>query len=363
MIGGRKIRVLIVDDSAMIRRVLAMGIERDPELEVVGFASNGEQAFDMMTRLRPDVITLDLEMPNMDGLTFMRSYMRSNPIPTVVISSATTENRSVAFQAVEAGAVDIISKPKMGTNTGLAGMMVDVCARLKEAATSRPGVDRAKILNKAVSGSSAIQVPRGRANGWIHAIGASTGGIQALSSMLPLFPAESPGVVIVQHMPEGFTASFASRLDTICPMEVREARDGDVVQPGRILLAPGGNKHMVLLKHGVGFRVALIDGEPVCYSRPAVDVLFKSVAKLAGRRCSAAILTGMGRDGAEGMLEIRRAGGATFAQNEDSCVVFGMPAAAHNVGATDTLLPLETIPSKMTEAMAPTDIRSGASKL
>ncbi len=358
----RKIRVLIVDDSAMIRRVLAMGIERDPTLEVVGFASNGAQASEMMNRLKPDVITLDLEMPNMDGLTFMRSYMKSAPVPTVVISSATNENSSLALQAVEAGAVDIISKPKMGTNTGLAGMMVDVCSRIKEAAKARPGVDRARILTSTVKRAPQIEVPAGRASSWVYAIGASTGGIQALSSMLPLFPSNSPGIVIVQHMPEGFTASFAARLNTICPMEVVEARDGDIVQQGRILLAPGGNKHMVMLRYGAGYRVALTDGDPVCYSRPSVDVLFKSVAKEAGRRCSAAILTGMGRDGAAGMLAIRKAGGATFAQDEATCVVYGMPQAAHHVGATDSLLPLEGIPAKMNEAMARVGDRSRTQK-
>lgn len=362
MTAPRKYRVLIVDDSAMIRRVLAMGIERDPALEVVGFASNGEQATDLMRRLKPDVITLDLEMPNMDGLTFMRSFMRTHPIPTVVISSATSDNRSVALQAVEAGAVDIISKPKMGTNTGLAGMMVDVCSRLKEAASARPGMDRSRALASILNPGPAIEVPVGRASSWVHAIGASTGGIQALSTMLPLFPATSPGIVIVQHMPEGFTSSFAARLNTVCPMEVREARDGDIVQPGRILLAPGGLKHMILLRYGAGYRVALIDGDPVCFSRPSVDVLFRSVAKEAGRRCSAAILTGMGRDGAAGMLAIREAGGATFAQNEATCVVYGMPQAAHQIGATSTLLPLETIPAKMTEAMSRIGAPSQADK-
>ncbi|NIY70896.1 chemotaxis response regulator protein-glutamate methylesterase [Marivivens donghaensis] len=352
MPSSQPIRVLIVDDSAMIRRVLAMGIDREPDLEVVGFASNGEQALDLMQRMRPDVITLDLEMPSMDGLTFMRSYMKSTPIPTIVISSATTGNRSIALQAVEAGAVDIISKPQGGTNVGLASMMVDVCQRIREAASAKTGLasNKSRVIAEAL-GAAPIQVPAGRAASWVHAIGASTGGIQALSTMLPLFPANSPGIVIVQHMPEGFTASFAARLNTICPMDVREAKDGDIVQPGRILLAPGGARHMMLVRFSMGYRVSLIDGDPVCYSRPSVDVLFHSVAKECGRRCSASILTGMGRDGAEGMLSIRRAGGATFAQNEATCVVYGMPQAAHQMGAASKMLPLEDIPAAMTHAM------------
>ncbi len=360
MNAPQRTRVLIVDDSAVVRRVLAMGIDREPDLHVVGFASNGEQALDLMERLNPDVITLDLEMPNMDGLTFMRSFMKTRPIPTIVISSATNGNRNVALQCVEAGAVDIISKPTLGTNAGLASMMVDICARIREAAgaKTRPSATRAAAAVVAATAKPPIQVPVGKAGSWLYAIGSSTGGIQALSSILPLFPASSPAVVIVQHMPEGFTASFAARLNTICPMDVKEAKDGDIVQQGRILVAPGGTRHMEIMRYAGGYRVKLVEGDPVCFSRPSVDVLFKSVAREAGRRVSAAILTGMGRDGAEGMLEIRKAGGATFAQNQQTCVVYGMPQAAHQVGATDTLLPLEDIPAKMTEAMGANPDRS-----
>ena len=347
----RILRVLIVDDSAMVRRVLAMGIERDPLLEVVGFASNGEQAQDLMRRLRPDVITLDLEMPNMDGLTFMRSYMGTAPIPTVVISSTTSGNSNVALQAVEAGAVDIISKPSGGSNAGLASMMLDICERIRAASTARPGLDRPRLERMDGAATSELEIPLVKAKNWLFAIGASTGGIQALTAILPQFPKAAPGIVIVQHMPQGFTASFAKRLNAICPMEVSEAVDGDIVEQGRILIAPGGAQHMVVMRYGKQFRVSLIPGDPVCFSRPSVDVLFSSVAREAGRNVSAAILTGMGRDGAEGMLAIRKAGGATFAQDEKTSVVYGMPQAAEKIGAAEQLVPLDGIPMKMTQAM------------
>lgn len=349
MNAGRTIRVLIVDDSAMIRRVLALGIDREPDLEVVGFASNGEQALELITSLRPDVITLDLEMPNMDGITFMKSYMKTRPIPTIVISSATQGNRNVALQAVEAGAIDIISKPTMGVNGGLAGMMMDICNRIRDASKSRPAIARPRPAAAPVAAATIerARTPVVRTSNWLIAIGASTGGIQALTAILPSFPANSPPIVIVQHMPEGFTASFAGRLNTVCPMDVHEARDGDILRPGQILIAPGGNKHMIVSRHVTGYRVNLIEGDPVCFSRPSVDVLFHSVAREAGRRCSAALLTGMGRDGADGMLAIRKAGGATIAQNEATSVVYGMPQAAMQVGAAMESKALDDIPSSL----------------
>lgn len=357
---NEKIRVLIVDDSAMIRRVIAMGIEQDNQLEVVGYATNGEQARDMLERLRPDVITLDLEMPNMDGLTFMRTYMRRNPIPTVVISSTTNVNSRATIQAMEAGAVDIIAKPSIGTTAGLASMMQDICVRIRQAASAKPGTTRPSVL-VTTSTSTGISLPNRVPHSWVFAIGSSTGGIQALTRILPFFPAESPGIVICQHMPEGFTHSFATRLDSICQMRVNEARDGDLVQKGQILIAPGGDKHMKLVRVQTGYRVQLVNGDPVCYSRPSVDVLFESVAKEAGRFCSAAILTGMGRDGAQGMLSIRQKGGRTFAQNEKTCVVYGMPQAAAQIGAAEGVLPLDDIPQAMIEVISATPARSNPS--
>ncbi|SNX67784.1 two-component system chemotaxis response regulator CheB [Cereibacter ovatus] len=348
MMRDRRIRVLIVDDSAMVRKVLAMGLGSDKRLEVVGTASNAGSARQQMEELRPDVVTLDLEMPHMDGLTFLRSYMATSPVPTVVISSLTRESGEVVMRAMEAGAVDIISKPSLGVGEGLPAIMSDVCARVAAAASARP----------TFPGSGAVAPMRqpDASEGWVHAIGASTGGVQALSRILPLFPPTTPGIVIVQHMPVGFTAPFANRLDAICQMRVCEAVDGDLVLPGVVLIAPGGLRHMELVRSGGGLRVRLFHGDPVCYSRPSVDVLFASLARLAGRSCAASLLTGMGRDGAAGLLEIRRAGGRTFAQDEATSVVYGMPLAARDLGAAEQILPLDDIPGRM--ALAATAERS-----
>jgi len=357
---AQKIKVLIVDDSAMIRRVLALGIEQDDRLEVVGFATNGEQAGEMLGRLKPDVITLDLEMPNMDGLTFMGTYMRRNPIPTVVISSTTNANSRATIKAMEAGAIDIISKPTMGTNAGLAGMMDDICARIRVAATSKPNPIRSTAASASLN-PAGLQLPARVPLSWVFAIGASTGGIQALTRILPQFPHDAPPVLICQHMPEGFTHSFATRLDTLCQMRVNEARDGDEVVNGQILIAPGGSRHMKLIRIKTGYLIKLVEGEPVSYSRPSIDVLFESVAREAGRNCSAAILTGMGRDGAKGMRSIRNAGGRTFAQNEKTCVVYGMPKEAANIGAAEEVLALEDIPAAMINAISTPVARNRAS--
>lgn len=341
MTASRKARVLIVDDSAMVRRVLAMGLAADPRLDVVGLASSADMARAMMTELRPDVVTLDLEMPQMDGLTFLRSYMPEMPLPTVIISALTRSNQQVVVQALQAGAVDVISKPNPGVGEGLPGIMQDICARVLAAAGARVGL--------AAQTAEPTEVPyRGAFRpGWIHAIGASTGGVQALSRILPRFPANSPAILIVQHMPEGFTAAFAARLDQLCQMKVREARAGDLIEPGCVFLSPGGREHMVMRRHGQEFRLALIAGDRVCYSRPSVDVLFHSIAAVAAGSCSAALLTGMGRDGADGLLAIRQAGGRSFAQDEASSVVFGMPLAAWELGAAEALVPLDDIPRRL----------------
>ena len=339
----RKVRVLIVDDSAMVRKVLAMGLAGDPGLDVVGQASSAEVARAMMIELRPDVVTLDLEMPDMDGLTFLRSYMPAMPVPTVIISALTRSSQHVILQAMQAGAVDVISKPKPGVGEGLTCIMQNICARVLAAAGARVG----PALQTAQSPATELSCGVTYCPGWIHAIGASTGGVQALSRILPHFPVNSPAILIVQHMPEGFTAAFATRLDQLCQMNVREAKDGDLVERGVVLLSPGGSQHMVLRKHGQEFRLAMIAGDPVCYSRPSVDVLFQSIASLANRSCSAALLTGMGRDGAAGLLAIRKAGGRSFAQDEASSVVFGMPLAAWELGAAEALVPLDDIPRRL----------------
>ncbi|MDX1779713.1 MAG: chemotaxis response regulator protein-glutamate methylesterase [Thalassovita sp.] len=347
MQGQRKIRTLIVDDSAMVRKVLTIGLGRDPEIEVIGTAADANMAMQYLSRNKPDVITLDLEMPNMDGLTFLRSFMKTDPIPTVVISSQTQRSAQATVDALAAGAVDVIAKPRMELGGGLGDMMASIAQRVKVAAGAHvrsmaspaqpPAPPKAQ---KPVARSSLAEAPD-----WMIAIGASTGGVQALTRVLETLPADCPPVVIVQHMPEGFTASFAKRLNQMGPLRVKEAEEGDVLENGLVLLAPGGQKHMTVDRRMGRHQVRLIDGPEVCFSRPSVDVLFHSVAQSAGGKASSAILTGMGKDGAEGQLAIRNSGGRTVAQDEASCVVFGMPGAAHSIGAPEKLVPLDDVSS------------------
>lgn len=333
----KPVRVLIVDDSAMIRKVLSIGFEADPLLEVVGAASDGCMALQMVQELRPDVITLDIEMPRIDGVSFLKHLMPDRPIPTVVISSVTSEGANVTLQALEAGAVDVIAKPALGVGQGLARIMTEICARVRAAAHAKP------VIGK-LAGRK-LPLPRNRPSAPDHVIliGASTGGVQALSSLLPMMPADAPPIVIVQHMPEGFTAQFAKRLNASCHITVREAEDGDLLQAGTALIAPGGKRHLVLRGRKPTLRVALEEGPPVCFSTPSVDMLFRSAVRILGTHCAAALLTGMGKDGAEGLLEIRRAGGRTIAQDEASSVVWGMPGHAAQIGAADQILPLNYI--------------------
>jgi two-component system, chemotaxis family, protein-glutamate methylesterase/glutaminase len=335
------IRVLIVDDSAMIRKVLSLGLSRDPMIDVVGTASSADQARDMITTLQPDVMTLDIEMPRMDGVTFLRQLIPVHPLPTVIISSATQEGAAVTLRALEAGAVDVIAKPTMDPNTGLHGMMDEVCARVRAAASARP-VRMARPAGFGF-GLGAVMPASAAMRSRVIAIGASTGGVQALAQLLQVMPPDAPGIVIVQHMPQGFTRAFADRLDTLTTIRVREAQDGDQVRPGLALIAPGGDQHMRIAGRAPHWRVTLAPGAPVCYSRPSVDILFQSVAEQAGPRACAALLTGMGKDGAAGMAAIRRAGGVTIAQDEATSVVWGMPAAAVERGAASQVLPLADI--------------------
>jgi two-component system chemotaxis response regulator CheB len=341
---GDPVKVLIVDDSAMIRKVLSMGLSTDPMIRVVGAASGAEQAFHMIDDLRPDVLTLDIEMPRMDGVTFLRRLMPVTPIPTVVISSATQRGASVTLQALEAGAVDIIGKPSLGIGKGLPDIMADVCRRVHAAAHSRP-------VSPASRGLRATLAPRGGQRQMpVMVIGASTGGVQALAQILQDLPHDAPGTVIVQHMPEGFTAAFARRLDATTAIRVREARDGDPIQPGVALLAPGGDRHVVIAGRAPHWHVKLIEGEAECFARPSVDVLFASAARHCGNRCVAALLTGMGRDGARGLLALHDAGAITIAQDEATSVVWGMPAAAVALGAARHVLPLPDIAGALLDA-------------
>lgn len=333
----RPVRVLIVDDSAVIRKVLSMGLGADPMITVVGAAASADQAMEMIDALQPDVMTLDIEMPRLDGVSFLRQLMPVNPLPTVIISSATRRAASVTLDALAAGAVDVIAKPSLGVGEGLPVIMPEICHRVRAAATAR--------VTTALRASAlpAIRPLPNCDGGRLIAIGASTGGVQALAQILQDMPQDAPGIVIVQHMPAGFTQAFAKRLDQGCSITIREARDGDPVVRGTALVAPGGDLHMELRGRAPNWRVALVPGDPVCFSRPSVDWLFRSVARHAGRAAVAALLTGMGRDGAEGLLEIRRASGTTLAQDEDSSVVWGMPAAAVELGAANRVLPLPEI--------------------
>jgi two-component system chemotaxis response regulator CheB len=333
---------LIVDDSAVVRQILTRDLAKDPEICVVGSAPDPYIARDKIVELKPDVLTLDVEMPRMDGITFLKTLMKHYPIPTIVCSSLTAEGSRTAIEAMNAGAVDVVCKPNgMYSIDNMAG---DLIARIKLAARSK-----VQVINHASTAASSVvssSLSMAETTNKIFAIGASTGGVQALTEVLTKFPSNAPGTVIVQHMPPKFTASFAERLNQECKVEVREAQNGDRVIPGRVLIAPGG-WHMVLRRNGAEYKVEIVDGPPVHHQKPAVEVLFNSVARYAGANAVGAILTGMGADGAVGMLNMRKAGARTVAQDEASCVVFGMPMEAIKIGAAEKVVPLTQVTQTM----------------
>lgn len=329
------IRVLIVDDSAIVRQVLTEGLSKLDDIEVVGSAIDPYMARDKIASLKPDVITLDVEMPRMDGLTFLSKLMQHHPLPVVVVSSLTPENSENALRALSLGAVEIVNKP--GTQFSVPDVQKNLAKAIRTAARAKVFARKNDDTKKTVTSYKQLETTHK-----IIAIGASTGGTQAIEAVLKDFPANAPGTVICQHMPQGFTASFAKRLNQVCAMEVREAKDGDAVVPGVALVAPG-NKHMLLQKSGAKYFVVLKDGPPVHYQRPAVDVLFQSVARHAGQNAIGVILTGMGADGAKGLLDMKNSGAYTFAQDEQSCVVFGMPKAAIQLNAAEEVLPLHSV--------------------
>jgi len=339
----KKSRVLIVDDSALMRQVLQQVLESDPDLEVVGTASDPYVARDKIKALNPDVITLDVEMPRMDGLTFLEKLMKGHPMPVVMVSSLTERGCDTTLRALSLGAVDFVTKPKLDMRTGTLDLAEEIRAKVKAAASVRVVARRttnpSPALHAAASSPYLAQI---KATHKIVAIGASTGGTEALKDLLEVLPADFPAIVIVQHMPEKFTAAFAKRLDGICKINVKEAADGDRVLRGRALLAPGG-KHMLLVRHGAEYSVKITDTEPVNRHKPSVDVLFDSVAEHAGNNAVGVILTGMGNDGARGMLAMKKAGAFNVAQDEASCVVFGMPKEAIAAGGTDEVHPLSKI--------------------
>ena len=335
-----KIKVLIIDDSAVVRQLLTRELSRDPAIQVVGTAPDPYVARDKILALNPDVLTLDVEMPRMDGITFLRKLMASHPMPVVVLSSLTAEGTRSALDALAAGAVAVLSKTSSAYEVG--DGYSNLAARIKEAARVRVR----SLASRPQSGEGPDRAAPGLAmaatTDKILAIGASTGGVQALTEVLSAFPANAPGTVIVQHMPARFTASFAERLCGICKVEVREAADGDGVTQGTVLIAPGGF-HAVLRRSGARYFVQIKDGPEVHHQRPSVDVLFNSFARYAGANAAGAILTGMGADGAEGLLAMRQAGAHTIAQDEQSSIVFGMPMEAIKCGAAEHVLPLEQI--------------------
>ena len=340
-----KIKVLIVDDSAVVRQALSEIIGAEKDLVVIGTAADPLIASDKIARERPDVITLDIEMPRMDGLTFLQKIMSQHPIPVVVCSSLTEKGADTTLRALQYGAVEIINKPKVGARQFFDESRIQVCDAIR--AASRARLRRISDMSRPIEPKltadailSRTSVPQAlQTTQKLVVIGASTGGTQALQALLEALPHDAPGIVIVQHMPEHFTAAFARRLDSICRVTVKEAEENDTVIQGRVLIAPG-NRHVLLKRSGARYFVSLKEGPLVSRHRPSVDVLFRSAARYAGSNALGMIMTGMGDDGAKGLLEMRQAGAVTIAQNEETCVVYGMPQEAVKLGAVDRILPL-----------------------
>ncbi|MBI1686901.1 protein-glutamate methylesterase/protein-glutamine glutaminase [Caulobacter hibisci] len=328
-----KIRVLVVDDSATMRGLITAALNRDPEIEVVGAAGDPFEARGMIKALNPDVVTLDIEMPNMNGIEFLEKIMRLRPMPVVMVSSLTQAGAEMTLRALELGAVDCVGKPT--TATGTAEALAEVAEKVRTAA-------RASVRTKA--DAAPVTARRGNylPSGDVVSIGSSTGGVEALLAILTQFPETCPPTVITQHMPATFTASFAARLDRASGAKVQEATDGALLEPGKVYVAPGGATHLEVVR-SAGLRCRLTAGDPVSGHRPSVDVLFRSVAQAVGEKAVGAILTGMGRDGAQGLLQMRQAGARTVGQDEASCVVYGMPRAAFEIGAVEKQVSLSSI--------------------
>lgn len=339
----KKIRVLCVDDSALVRSLMVEIINSHADMEVVAVAPDPIVARDLIKEYNPDVLTLDVEMPRMDGLDFLERLMRLRPMPVVMVSSLTERNSDITLRALELGAVDFITKPRLGLRDGLMEYPDLIADKIRAAAMSRPRRHTAqatrvtpKTLTRSFSTTEKLIM-----------IGASTGGTEAIRQVLEPLPSNSPAIMITQHMPAGFTSSFVQRLDSLCQVKVHEAVHGQRVMPGNVYLAPGGVAHMKLARSGANYVVELEDSEPVNRHKPSVDVLFHSAAELAGRNAVGVLLTGMGKDGAQGMLAMKNAGAATFAQDEASCVVFGMPREALLIGATDQAVPLSEMSERI----------------
>lgn len=344
------IRVFVIDDSAVVRQTMAALLQDDPDIEVTGSAPNPLIAAPLIRKKRPDVLLLDIEMPGMDGLTFLRQQMAEAPIPTVICSSLSTEGSRIAVEALAAGAVAVVAKPRLGLRQFLEDSRRELITTLKAAARAHPRLSRtpataatpvAAVRKSVVAGLHALSVNKP------IVIGSSTGGTQAIEQILRSLPADAPGIAIVQHMPERFTAMYAQRLDSLCAMRVKEAADGDRLERGTVLIAPGG-KHMKLRKSAGQYYAVVLDGPPVNRHKPSVDVLFRSLAENTNGDALAIMLTGMGDDGARGMKQLHDLGVRTLAQDEASCVVFGMPMEAIKLGAVDEVLPLDGMAAALT---------------
>jgi len=349
----KQIKVLIVDDSAIVRKIFSQELSKHADISVIGVAPDPYVARDKIVNLKPDVITLDIEMPRMDGLSFLRKLMKYHPIPTIIVSSLTPANSEMAMEAMEHGAVEVLAKP--GGSYSVGDMSAQLAEKIRAAASVRMSAPRpvdaplhdAREVDENRNNGARPSLALKQSTHKVIAMGASTGGTEALKSVLMSMPPNAPGIVIVQHMPPRFTTTFANRLNELCRIEVREAKDGDAVLPGTALIAPG-NFHMVLKRVGGTYYVEVKSGPLVFHQRPSVDVLFLSVASFAGANALGVIMTGMGRDGAAGLLEMKKAGAYTLAQDEASCVVFGMPKEAIRLGGVDKVVSLSDIPRTLT---------------
>lgn len=344
-----KIKVLVVDDSAVVRKVFSEELGREADIEVVGTAPDPYVARDKIVKLKPDVITLDIEMPRMDGLTFLKKLMRYFPLPVIIVSSLTEAGGAVAMEAMDIGAVDVICKPGQAYSVG--DMSVQLAEKIRGAARVDMQAMRENRLRPiAAFKGAASKLSITKTTNQLIAIGSSTGGTEALKVVLPQLPPTCPGIMVVQHMPAHFTKMFAERLNTLCQIRVKEAEDGDTVVPGTCLIAPG-NFHMVMRRSGARYYVNVKDGPLVCHQRPAADVLFNSVAAFGGSNAIGVILTGMGKDGAQGLLKMKEAGGRVIAQDEKSCVVYGMPGETVKLGCVDKVVPLSEISNTILEML------------
>ncbi|WP_415064173.1 protein-glutamate methylesterase/protein-glutamine glutaminase [Bdellovibrio sp.] len=338
---AQKIRVLIVDDSAVIRKLLEKIFSSSPDMEVVGTASDPYIARDKLVALKPDVMTLDVEMPRMDGISFLEKVMQHFPTRTIIFSSLAKTGSETYLRALEAGAIEIMEKPSIDVSQGLESLSQTILEKVRVVAKARINPIK-KVVSPSGPVAKSTPTSLARTTHQLIAVASSTGGTEALKVFLSGMPADIPGTLVVQHMPPGFTKSFADNLNNMFPFEVKEAVDGDQVVPGRVLIAPG-NYHMEITRSGAFYYVKLHQGPALHSVRPAADYLMKSVAKFVGKNALGVVLTGMGKDGAEGLLEMKNAGAYTVAQNEETCVVYGMPAAAVALGAADKVLPLDKI--------------------